>query len=208
MFQSLENASQVEAAIRKVLVVQKELTLRLGFSYALSSPTTNVQTAANGNEALKSLQSTCFDILILELNMPGLDGIGVIETLRNRDDRIPVVLCTAQHLPNAAMRAISLGVVDFLIKPAHPADVRRVVEYVINPPQSPLSQALAAVRNGKLDMAIRMLEIFSRPDSKDSYWLRALTLVRDARSRNDAAEMEGEVRSLFPALAFNSPVVS
>ncbi|RYD49942.1 MAG: response regulator, partial [Verrucomicrobiaceae bacterium] len=90
----------------RVLVVDDEPTLRLGFAYALSNRHTLVETAANGRIALERIANERFDIMILDLRMPDLDGIGVIEELRASGNRIPVVLCSAALNPRAALRAI------------------------------------------------------------------------------------------------------
>jgi CheY-like chemotaxis protein len=205
MSPSPNSAGKTQATTKRVLVVQNEPTLRLGFSYALCDPRFAVETAANGLEALEKLSNSHFDIVILDLSMPGLDGVGVVETLRSRHDRVPVVLCTTQHRPYASMRALGLGVVDFLLKPTLPADIRRVVDFVLTPPLSPLARALAATRNGRPLLAIQLLEKHPRPQAKDRYWLRALKLIRDASTGGDTARLEEELRFLFPKLAFNPP---
>src|SRR5688500_5983859 len=105
----------------KVLVVDDEPTLRLGFSYALSDHDTD--TAANGTEALEKLESGPYDLAILDLWMPDVDGLRVIETLRRHGNLLPVVLCSAVITPSAALRAITGQVVDFLLKPVRPAEL-------------------------------------------------------------------------------------
>lgn len=199
--------TQTIKPLRKVLVVQNEPTLRLGFSYALSNTKMKVETAATGIEALEMIETTRFDIILLELRMPGMDGINVIEILRSSGNRIPIVLCTASHRPNATLRAIILGVVDFLIKPASPMDIRQVVEFVINPPDSRLSQALAAVRIGEPEAAIQILETHPFPDAKERSWLGVLTMIRDARHGEEAERLEEGVRSCFPMLASNPSAI-
>jgi DNA-binding response OmpR family regulator len=182
MCQSREITSADASPPRKLLVVQNEATLRLGFSYALSDPNTRVETAADGIEALGLLEKSAFDLVILDLRMPGMDGISVIEKLRSSDNRTPIILSTTLHRSYAAMRAITLGVVDFLIKPCHPDDVRKIVESVLQPPLSQLTRALNEVRNGRHDAAIRILENIPSPGIRDRAWLRVLTLIRNSPS--------------------------
>lgn len=202
----LDSAAANGSAFRKLLVVQNETTLRLGFAYALSDATVRVETAANGTEALKSVGANRFDLVILDLRMPGMDGLQVIETLRRENNRIPVVLCTTLHQPNAAFHAMGLGVVDFLIKPASPADIRRVVEFVLGPPRSRLAQALHAARSGQPAAAIGILEdAHQDPDPTETCWIKALKLVVEADLGGDMSRFEEDVRSCFPALAFNPP---
>lgn len=188
---------------RRVLVVLNEPTLRLGFAYALLSPASQVETAATGIEALERLASARFDLVFLDLRMPGMDGIRVIETLRDQGNRVPVVLCTALQHPHATRRALSLGVVDFLLKPAKPSDIRGVVDFVVGPARSKLSEALQAARKSDVETAIRTLDALQHPDDVESCWLKCLLRIRHLRQDGDHPESEEEIRSCFPVLAFN-----
>ncbi|MEX1049518.1 MAG: response regulator, partial [Akkermansiaceae bacterium] len=116
------DSGDAEAPKLRVLVVDDEPTLRLGFAYALSNKTTVVETAASGQQALDRLASETFDVVVLDLRMPGLDGVGVIKALRNEGSEIPVILCSAALNSSAALREIRHGVVDFLLKPVRPVD--------------------------------------------------------------------------------------
>jgi two-component system response regulator QseB len=140
----------------KVLVVDDEPTLRLGFSYALSDHDTD--TAANGGEALTKLESGDYDLVILDLRMPDIDGLRVIESLRRHGNPLPIVLCSAAITPAAALRAITGQVVDFLLKPVQPAELRGIVRHVLDPGDDPFSQAMAMARTGRLEEAIRQLQ--------------------------------------------------
>jgi CheY-like chemotaxis protein len=188
---------------RRVLVVLDEPTLRLGFAYALINPASRVDTAATGIEALERLESTRYDLVFLDLSMPGMDGIRVIEMIRNHGNQVPVVLCTELQHPNATWRALSLGVVDFLLKPAKPSDIRKVVDFVLGPARSKLSEALQKARMGAMDEAIRTLDSLPQPDAVEGCWLKCLQRIRDVRQDDDNAEVEEELRGCFPALAFN-----
>ncbi len=188
---------------RKVLVVQNEPTLRLGFSYALANPSMLVDVAATGQETLDRMGDAAYDLVILELRMPGIDGIDVIERLRTRGDQTPIVLCTAMHRPNATLRALRFGVVDFLIKPVRPAEVRRMVEFVLFPGTNPFSKAMKAARNGNLDEAIHLLETLQPPEPSELHWLKVFTLIRDRPRCDDETGLDEQVRESFPYLAFN-----
>jgi CheY-like chemotaxis protein len=190
---------------RKVLVVLNEPTLRLGFAYALTNSATAVEAAATGIEALGRLAETRFDLVFLDLRMPGMDGIQVIETLRGTGNRVPVVLCTTLQHPNATWRALNLGVVDFLLKPARPSDIRKVVDFVLNPGRNRLSEALEAARKGNVDSAIRILDAAQDPDPDpvENCWLKSLRRIREVIPAGDIADLEEELRACFPMLAFN-----
>lgn len=188
----------------RVLVVDDEPTLRLGFAYALANKSTTVETATNGRSALERLAAEPFDIVVLDLRMPELDGIAVIKTLRHRGSKVPVVLCSAALTPNAALHAIRQGVVDFLLKPVRPVDLRDVIEFVMRPDKSALSQALRSARNGLMDEAIRILEGDQNPCNKSIYWLGILKSIRGAATGGDVSWLEEQVGAGLSTLAFNA----
>jgi CheY-like chemotaxis protein len=186
----------------RVLVVDDEPTLRLGFSYALTNRTTIVETAANGRAALERVADTPFDILLLDLRMPEIDGLGVIETLRASGSSIPVVLCSAALQPRAVLGAIRHGVVDFLLKPVRPADLREVIQSVMHPGRDPLALALKAARGGAHHEAIRILAAIPHPDTRATCWLEILKDLADAAP--DSSELEEKIRLALSTIVFNS----
>lgn len=185
----------------KVLVVDDEPTLRLGFAYALSSKTTAVETANTGRQALDKLSAGRFDVVVLDIRMPDLDGIGVIQALRARGDNTPVILCSAALDPGAALRAIRKGVVDFLPKPVRPVDLRLAVESVTRPDGSPCSDAMRALRTGDPDEAIRILASIGEPDARSRCWLNLLQAIG---SGEETRELEERIRSSIIHLAFQT----
>ncbi len=77
-----------------------------------------VQIARDGVEALKQVRIAKPDAMILDINMPGIDGFGVLEQLRQISPvAIPVLVLTARHAGDDVRRAIALGARDFLAKP-------------------------------------------------------------------------------------------
>jgi len=192
----------------KVLIVDDEPTLRLGFAYALTNKSTVVETAPNGRQALERIASVGFDIMILDLRMPEIDGIGVIRTLREAGNPIPIVLCSAALTPGAALSAIRHGVVDFLLKPVRPVDLRQVIDFVLRPENRPLPLAMRAARSGRFDEAIRILEDEPAPSRQASYWLGVFRSVRDSDSTGETPVLTEEIRTRLPILAYNAPTVS
>jgi len=185
-----------------VLVVDDEPTLRLGFAYALSNRTTEVETAATGRLALERIAEVDFDLVILDLRMPDLDGLGVITELRRQGNPISIVLCSAALSPNAALRAIRLGVVDFLPKPVRPVDLRKVIEHVLHPERRSLPLALQAARDRRPDDAIRILSGEPAPSRQAACWLDVLKAIQ-AADANDG-ELEEKILRNLPLLAFSA----
>lgn len=214
MFQSPDNEISRKGTKLRVLVVDDEPTLRLGFAYALSNRTTTVETAPTGRDALERIAAADFDIMILDLRMPEIDGLGVIEFLRCQGNNLAIVLCSAALSPGAMLRAIRLGVVDFLLKPVRPVDLRQVVEFVFHPGKAPLPQALQAARNGNRQEAIRILSGQTTADRQAARWLSVLNYIQDADAPEDVfsrvggeEELAKKIRGNLSVLAFNvSPI--
>lgn len=208
MSQSPDHKPPAEHGNIRILVVDDEPTLRLGFAYALTGKTTTVETAATGRIALDRISAGSFDVVILDLRMPDLDGIGVIEALRGSGNLIPVILCSAALNPASALRAIRHGVVDFLLKPVRPVDLRQVVDFVLFPEKRTLPQAMKAARGGHASEAISILENQENPSRQAIHWLQVLRAVRDTDSGEELTRLEETVRTSLSILAFNAPTVT
>jgi two-component system OmpR family response regulator len=101
----------------KVLVTEDDQNVRELIRTRLNLSGYEVQTARNGVEGLN--RAFCFqpDAMVLDINMPELDGFGVLEGLMAKGLRIPVLVLTARHAADDVRRAIGLGAKDYLTKP-------------------------------------------------------------------------------------------
>jgi DNA-binding response OmpR family regulator len=115
----------------RVLVVDDEPNVRLVFRTALESEGHRVDEAADGSAALDHLRGTPGDVVLLDLQMPGVGGMEVRRRLRDEGNDVPVVIVTAHGSIPDAVEAMKLGAVDFLSKPLTPEALRRVVSEVI-----------------------------------------------------------------------------
>ena len=105
----LENAS--------VLVADDEEMLREVLDKLLTREGYRVSLAASGEEALQLAKSSSFDIAIVDVMMPGIDGIQTLEELKRLDDQMPVIICTAYGSKEILIRAINSGAKYFIEKP-------------------------------------------------------------------------------------------
>ena len=91
-----------------------------------------VQVAADGAEALAAMRLTGPDLVLLDLQMPTLDGFGVLSVLKAKVDAPAVVVITAHGSIEAAVRAIRSGAADFITKPFEAAHIEHVVAGVLD----------------------------------------------------------------------------
>ncbi len=80
---------------RKVLVVDDEENIRLLFKEELEEEGYEVDTASNGLEALEKVKAASFDIIVLDIKMPVMDGIQALNAIKNINKDQPVILCSA-----------------------------------------------------------------------------------------------------------------
>jgi PAS domain S-box-containing protein len=94
-----------------------------------------VQIAADGRETLAALEQNRFDLLLLDVHMPELDGFRVIETLRQRERstgrHLPVVALTARSMKEDRQRCLEAGMDDYLAKPLHRKQLFAAIERVL-----------------------------------------------------------------------------
>jgi len=191
MCRSLDNRPAADSRRRRILVVDDEPTLRLGFAYALSDHQTVVDTAGTGRQALEMIAAHGYDLIVLDLRMPDIDGFGVLERLREDGREVPVVLCTAALTPASALRAIQWRVVDFLLKPVRPEDLRSVIKFVLEPAAGVYPAAMQAARSGDFDGAIGHFAVAAPTDPRSGAWLTLLRIMRSTDpDKQEAADRE------------------
>jgi len=115
-----------------VLIVDDEKNVRLTLVQALETLGLDCDTAINGEEALVKLAQRPFGLILLDLKMPGMDGIEVLRRLRHARPDIRVLIITAHGTIDSAVEAMKLGAVDFIQKPFAPKEIRALVTKVLD----------------------------------------------------------------------------
>ncbi len=108
----------------RVLVVDDEEEIRYGLELNLGREGFEVVGAPDGDAALALLDDGRFDAVLSDLVMPGLDGLGLIDAIRERGLDIPVVLMSAHADVDTALEALAKGATDYLAKPFRADEVR------------------------------------------------------------------------------------
>ena len=103
-----------------ILIVDDENRMRLSLSLVLQKENYRVETAANAEEALDCLRSHEYDLMFLDLNMPGMSGIDLLVEVHRRYPHMSVLILTAHAALDSAIQAVRLGARDYLIKPVEP----------------------------------------------------------------------------------------
>jgi two-component system response regulator AtoC len=116
-----------ERRMRRVLVVDDEPGVRESLRMVLKDgyETTAV---ASGPEALSALGAGAFDVILLDIVMPGMDGLQLLEEIRGRHASLPVVMLTATKTVKTAVGAMKLGAFDYITKPFDIDELRVVLD--------------------------------------------------------------------------------
>lgn len=107
----------------KVLIVDDQEIVRLSYLRSLGSEHCNVDVAASGEEALQAMRQRRFDLVLLDLRMPGMDGMEVLRMIKQMWPDTEVVVITGYPTVETAKEAVRLGAHGYLAKPLGPDDI-------------------------------------------------------------------------------------
>jgi DNA-binding NtrC family response regulator len=114
-----------------VLIVDDEKNIRLTLTRTLEAIALPTDSAMNGEEALEKLKQQTYALMLLDIKMPGMDGIGVLAETRKIRPHMPVIMITAHGTVDNAVEAMKLGATDFIQKPFAPQEIRELVTRVL-----------------------------------------------------------------------------
>jgi DNA-binding response OmpR family regulator len=109
--------------VSTILIVDDHDRIRTGIARLLATQGHQTVEAANGDEALLALATNDVDLVVLDLVMPGTNGMQLIGILRGQGSTVPVIVLSAVEDVAARVQALDLGAVDFIGKPFVPAEL-------------------------------------------------------------------------------------
>ncbi len=117
---------------KKILIVDDEKDIRLTLGSLLQSNHFDIDEAEDGEICLKKLDEDSFDLMILDLLMPNVDGYQVIKTLTaNKIEEMPVIILTAKNEDKDVLQGYALGASYYITKPFDNKTVLNAVNYLI-----------------------------------------------------------------------------
>lgn len=122
-------------SLKKILVVEDERMIAKPLAMKLQLSGFEVKNAFDGDEALTMLKEEKFDLILLDLMMPKVDGFDVLKELKNRVDETPVIIATNLNAEKDVSRVLELGVTNYYVKSDTTLDeivqnVKRALEMV------------------------------------------------------------------------------
>jgi len=107
----------------KILVVDDDEVVRLSYLRSLADSHWIVESTWDGNDALRAMEEKGFDVVLLDLRMPGKDGMEVLKAIKDKWPETEVVIITGYPSIETVKEAVRLGACDYLAKPVGPDDV-------------------------------------------------------------------------------------
>lgn len=117
--------------MNRILVVDDELNMRLVLTAMLKKEGYEVFSASNGLEALKILKQDDMDVIITDLRMPKMDGMGLLSEVMDQYPAMPVIIITAHGTVATAVDALKMGAFDYITKPFEQDDLKNIISKAI-----------------------------------------------------------------------------
>lgn len=106
-----------------ILVVDDEEVVRLSYARTLAGEHCNVETVGDGKHALQIMARKPFDVVLLDLRMPEMDGMTVLKAIKGKWPESEVIIITGYPAVASAKEAVTLGAYSYLAKPVGPEEV-------------------------------------------------------------------------------------
>lgn len=134
-----------------ILVVDDEMGVRESLHVFLTSEGHNIDTAANGREALNLIENKIYDLVLTDMMMPEMDGLTLLREIKDKfRERTSVIIITADGNVQKAVSAVKGGAIDFLVKPF---EINRLREAVDNALQKERKMLMAELQRRDLETA-------------------------------------------------------
>jgi DNA-binding NtrC family response regulator len=117
--------------LEKILIVDDELNMQLVLKAMLQKEGYEILTASDGLEALKILKANQVAVVVTDLKMPRLDGMGLLEKIQDIYPAIPVIMITAHGTVSTAVEAIKKGALDYIMKPFEQDDLKNIIHKAV-----------------------------------------------------------------------------
>lgn len=114
-----------------VLIVDDDEAVRTMLYKVIRSNGIQAELAASGEQALKMLEQAPFDLILLDINMPGMDGFQLVQLLRKRGNQTPIILISGRQEDYDTLYGLDIGADDYVTKPFNPVVLGAKVKAMI-----------------------------------------------------------------------------
>jgi len=170
---------------KKILIVDDEMSVRNSLREWFLEDGFAVETAEDGNAALQRMHSGPYDIVIIDLKMPGMDGITLERRIREIDKDAAIIILTAFASVETAVEALKLGAFDYVTKPVDPDELSNTV-------RNALKQRQLEAENTRLKAKVSELTLPSPIIGESSRMRRVLDLIATVAGTDANVVIRGE----------------
>lgn len=142
----------------KALIVEDDEAVRNTLSKVLTSSGVQSVPTATGQDAIEKIRSEAFDIVLLDLNLDGMDGFEVIHTLRDTGNQIPVMVVSGRTEDIDMLYSLEIGADDYITKPFNPVTLAAKVKALIR--RSQAANSVAAIEAGPFRFDNETLKLY------------------------------------------------
>jgi DNA-binding NtrC family response regulator len=114
-------------AKKRILVVDDEATVCRSIRQALLCEEYEIDIAMSGEEALRMAENKDYEVMVVDLMMPGLSGLDLLRSIKAKNSSARIIMVTGYPTMKNTLRAMQIGAFDFLPKPFLPSDLRKIV---------------------------------------------------------------------------------
>jgi len=111
----------------KLLLVDDEIAFANNIAKLISKRGYDIITVYNGESAVQAVDETDFDVIVLDLKMPGLDGLAVLKQIKRKKPGVEVIILTDHNSSESGIDGIQLGAFDFIMKPVRFDDLQEKI---------------------------------------------------------------------------------
>lgn len=181
----------------RILIADDEPNVRFIIERTLAHEGYKLDTAISGADAIEKINTQDYDLLLLDIHMPPIDGLQVLQEVKAKDPNIVVILLTGYGTIESAVEALRLGAFDYLFKPASPQTIRERIKEGLASRQQSLQKQKLVDQIDELRQALTKLEESQQvliPPANDLRFIRRKKLVIDRHHR--AATFQNQLLDL------------
>jgi two-component system, OmpR family, alkaline phosphatase synthesis response regulator PhoP len=148
---------------KRLLLVEDEPGLQLALSDRLTAEGFKVETAGDGHTAITRATSSPFDVIVLDVMLPGRDGFDVAKTIRQQGIQTPILMLTARTQVVDRVVGLKLGADDYLTKPFETIELLARIEALMRrAPSGPAGLTLERYQFGDITVDVRKAEVMQK----------------------------------------------
>lgn len=178
----------------RILLVEDDESLASGLRLALQRARYTVEHVSDGESAVRALADNRFDLTILDLGLPRLDGTGVLDALRRSGSAIPVLVLSARDAVRDRVHSLDLGADDYLVKPF---DLDELLARLRVLERRRIGSPVNILRRGALELDLDALSVRWHGTSIDLQQREFMLLKRLAESPNKVFRRDELEESIY-----------